>query len=97
MQKNLVKISHDGIFLIFFMHFCKFILVFYIKELLFFKGLSFVCYVVNGLNQCGYVLNVPGGHAFRSFYWYLSLAILWYVINTFTTKAGKQYHTSRIE
>ena len=37
-------------------------------------------YVVNGLNQCGYVLNVLDGLVFHFFYLHLLLVILWYVI-----------------
>jgi hypothetical protein len=49
----------------------------WIDEFLFNQGSFFVSYAVNGLNQCGIVLNVLVGHASHFFYLHLSLEILW--------------------
>lgn len=35
--------------------------------------------MANGLNRCGFVLNVLVGHVFHSFSLLLSLGISWYV------------------
>ena len=49
------------------------------RKIVFFKGLFFVFYVVNGLKHYGYVLNVLDGHVFHFFYLHFLLVILWYV------------------
>jgi hypothetical protein len=78
--KNLVKICLDGIFLIFFMHLCKYIsiLIYSIRRISIYQGSFFEYYVANGLNQCGIVLNVLVGHVYHFFYLHSSSEILWF-------------------
>jgi hypothetical protein len=64
---NSVKIFRDGISSIYFIHSCKSIDKYFEYKILFFEGLSFVYYVMNGLNQCGYVLNVLDSRVFPFF------------------------------
>jgi hypothetical protein len=87
MQKNSVKICHDGISLISFMPSCMSILstndtirlLTLSIEFDSFLGSFFVFYAANGSNRCGSVSSVLDGHAYLSFSLHLSLVILWYV------------------